>query len=162
MAGLQEVVGQDIPICLLLPAELHVLVLVVFRGGSEHIEEAFAGVTDLQHAGHVSASVAVVGRAPHGAQPIVVEHLEALLTQLMGSQDVVHIVHCEELLNHLGAECISSTARGEAELVPLGIGVGPYKVGHGSFVGDLPEAVDNLDLIDRVDRRRQTWQVQLC
>ena len=129
--------------------------LVVLRGGGEDVEEALAGVADLEHAGHVAAAVAVVGGAPDGAEVVVVEDLEALLAELVGAQDVRHAVDGEELLDDARAERVAGAAGAEGELVALRVRVGPDEVRHGALVRDLPEPVDDFDLVDRVDRGGQ-------
>lgn len=129
--------------------------LVVLGGGGEDVEEALAGVADLEDAGHVAAAVAVVGGAPDGAQVVVVEDLEALLAELVGAQDVGHAVDGEELLDDAGAEGVAGAAGAQGEFVALRVRVGPDEVGHGALVGDLAEAVDDLDLVDGVDRGGQ-------
>ena len=69
----------------------------------------------------------------------------------MRAQDVVHVVDGEELFDDLRAKGVAGAARREGELVAFGVGVGPDEVGHGAFVGDFAEAVDDLDLVDGVD-----------
>lgn len=64
-----------------------------------------------------------------------------------------HPVHLEELLDDLRAESVSRTAWRQAELVTFRVGVAPYEVGHGPFVRNLTEAVNDLDLVYAVD----TW-----
>lgn len=125
--------------------------LVVLWSRRKDVEEPLARVANLQYTGHVATPVAVVGRAPDRAQPVIVQDLEALLTQLVGSEDVIHVVYRQELLDYLRAKGVACPAGAEGELVSLGVWVGPYKVGHGAFMGDFAEAVDDDDLVDRVD-----------
>lgn len=73
----------------------------------------------------------------------------------MCAQDVGHAVHLEELADHLCTESIACSARRERELVTFGVGVGPDQIGHRAFVWNLPEPVNDLDLIDRVDGGRK-------
>lgn len=129
---------------------------IIFRRRIEDIEIPFSGITDLEDAGHIPAPVAVIRRTPDGAQPVVVQYLIALLTQLMGSQDVRHAVHLEELADYLRPEGIPCPTRREGELVAFGVGIRPYQVGHGTFVRNLTESVDDLDLINGVDGRGET------
>ena len=117
----------------------------------EHIEEALLLLVDLEHAGHVPAPITVIRRAPHRAQTVLVEHLEALLAQLVRPQDMTHAVDGEELAHDLRAERVPGAARAERELIALGVRVAPDEVGHGALVWDLAEAVDDLDLVDGVD-----------
>lgn len=151
--ALQKILGLHLlPLLLLL---LLGPVHIVLGGSVEDVEEALACVADLEHAGHVAAAVAVVGGAPDGAEAVVVQDLVALLAQLVGAQDMRHIVDLEELLDDLGAEGVAGAAGAEAELVALAVRVAPDEVGHGALVGDLAEAVDDLDLVDGVDAGRQ-------
>lgn len=129
---------------------------VVLRRRIEDIEIPFARVTHLQHTSQIATAVAVVGRAPHRAQPVIVQNLVALLAQLVSAQDVRHAIDLEELAHDLRAEGVPGPARRQRELVALGVRVRPDQVGHGALVGDLAEAVDDLDLVDGVDGGRQT------
>ena len=45
--------------------------------------------------------------------------------------------------------------RRNSKILLLRVGVGPDEVSHGPLVGDLAEAVDDLDLVDGVDRGRE-------
>ena len=67
-----------------------------------------------------------------------------------------HAIYFEEFPNHLRPERISCPARGEGELVAFGVGIRPDQIGHGALVWDLAEAVYDLDLVDRVNRRGET------
>ena len=84
--------------------------LVILRRRSKDIKEPLPGIANLQHARHVTASVAVIRRTPHRAQSIVVQNLVALLTQLVGAQDVVHVVDGQEFLNNLRAKGVARPA----------------------------------------------------
>lgn len=109
----QEIIGKRIPIGHLIHARLcHVLNLVVLGRGGEDVEEALARVADLEHAGHVTAAIAVVGRAPDGAEPVVVEDLVPFLAELVRPEDVAHVVDGQELLHHLRAEGVAGAAWG--------------------------------------------------
>ena len=68
---------------------------------------------------------------------------------------MAHLVHVEELIHNLCAECITSSPGTEREFVSIRVWITPDQVCHRSFVGDLAEAVDDLDLIDRVDGWRE-------
>ena len=124
---------------------------IIFRRRVEHVEEPFPLIAHLEHARHVPTPVAVIWRAPHRAQPIIVQHLIPLLTELVRAQDVVHPVDLEELLHHLRAKRVAGAAGREGEFVALRVRVAPDEVGHGALVRDLAEAVDDLDLVDAVD-----------
>lgn len=128
---------------------------IILRRRVEDVEEPLPLIAHLEHARHVPAPVAVVGRAPDGAQPVVVQDLVALLAELVGAEDVGHPVDVEELLDDLRAERVACPAGREGELVALRVRVAPDQVRHGALVGDLAEAVDDLDLVDAVDARAQ-------
>lgn len=128
---------------------------VILRRRIEDVEEPFPSIADLKHAGHVATSIAVIWGAPHCAQSIVIEHLVSLLTELVRTKNVCHRVHREELLHHLCSEGVTGTARRQREFVTLRVRVGPNEIGHGTLVRYLPEPVDDLDLVDGVDGRRE-------
>lgn len=128
---------------------------VVVWARIEDIEKAFAGVTNFQHASHVPAAVAVVWCTPYSAEPVVKQDLEAFLAELVRTQDVRHGVDFEELLDHLRPKRVSGSSWAKRELVALGVGVAPDKIGHGPLVGYFTEAVDDFDLINGVDRGGQ-------
>jgi len=73
----------------------------------------------------------------------------------MGPQDVRHGIDFQELLDHLCAKGVSSASWAEGELVSFWVRITPDQVGHGPFVWNLAKAVDNLDLVDGVNRGRQ-------
>ena len=62
-----------------------------------------------------------------------------------------HAVYLEELLDYLCAECVASPTGREGKFVAFGVRIGPDKVGHGAFMGDFAEAIDDFDLVDGVD-----------
>lgn len=97
--------------------------LVILGSRRKDVEESLALRIDLQHAGHVAASVAIIRCAPDGAQTIVVEHLVSFLAELVGPEDVRHVVYGQELLDDLCAKGISRASRGEGEFVTVGIWV---------------------------------------
>ena len=123
---------------------------IILRRGVKHIEEPLRLIADLEHARHVAAPVAVIGRAPDRAQPIIIEDLIALLAELVRAEDVRHFVDVEELLHHLGAESVTGASGRQRELVSFGIWIAPYQVCHWALVRYLSEAVDDLDLVDAV------------
>lgn len=69
---LQEVIRNGVTVRLLLRPLLYILVLVILRRGRKYIKETLARIAHFQHTRHVSATVAVVGRAPYCAQVVVV------------------------------------------------------------------------------------------
>lgn len=66
------------------------------------------------------------------------------------------VVNLEELLDHLSSEGVTCPARREREFIAIGVRVGPDKVSHWAFVGDLTESVDHFDLVDGVDGGGET------
>lgn len=74
---------------------------------------------------------------------------------------MVHPVDLEEFAHYLRAESVAGTAGGEGEFVAFWVWVGPDEVGHGAFVGDFAEAVNDFDLVDRVDGRGETY-IYVC
>lgn len=80
---------------------------IILRRRIKHIEDPVPLIAHLEHARHVPAPIAVIRRAPDGAQPIVVQDLIALLTELVRAEDVAHLVHAEELPDHLCAKRVS-------------------------------------------------------
>jgi hypothetical protein len=74
----------------------------------------------------------------------------------MCAEDVCHRVDLEELLDDLGAKGVASSSWTQRELVAVGVRITPNQVGHGTFVWNFSEAVDDLDLINAMDAGRQT------
>lgn len=128
---------------------------IVLRRRIKDIEKPLPLIADLEHARHVPTPVAIVGRAPDGAQSIVIEDLISLLTELVRAEDVGHFVDVQELLDDLCAESVARASRRQRELIPLGIGIAPDQICHGTLVRNLPEAIDDLDLVDAVYARTQ-------
>ena len=81
---------------------------IILGRGIKDIEVPLSLIANLEHTRHISAPVAVIRRAPDCAQPIVVEDLISLLTELVRAEDVVHFVDIQELLHYL---CTESVAR---------------------------------------------------
>lgn len=71
----------------------------------------------------------------------------------MGAQDVRHVVNLEEFPHHLCSERVPCPARRQRELVVFRIRIRPHQIGHRALVRDFSEPVDNLDLVDGMDRR---------
>ena len=67
-----------------------------------------------------------------------------------------HAVDLQKLADHLRTKGVSCSARREGEFITFGIGIGPDEISHRAFVRDLAEAVDDLDLINGVDRGRKS------
>lgn len=66
-----------------------------------------------------------------------------------------HAVDLQKLLDHVAPKRVPCPAGTQTELVSFRVRVAPDQIGHGPFVWDLPEPVDDLDLVDAVDARRQ-------
>ena len=124
---------------------------IILRRRIKHIEVPVPLIANLEHARHIPTPIAVVRCAPDGAQPVIVQDLIALLTELVRAEDVVHLVDVEELLDHLRAERVPCASGRQGEFVALRVRITPYQICHGSLVRYLPEAVDDFDLIDAVD-----------
>lgn len=67
-----------------------------------------------------------------------------------------HGVDLEEFLDDLSAKSVASSSGTQREFVAVGVGIAPDQVGHGTFMWNLSEAVDDLDLINAMDAGRQT------
>ena len=68
---------------------------------------------------------------------------------------MVHGVDFEEFLHDLCPERVPRAPRAQRKLVTFRVGVAPDEIGHGTFVRDLAEAVDDADLVEGVDARTQ-------
>ena len=130
-------------------------VSIVFRSGIEDVEESFARIAHFEHARHVTTPVAVIGRAPDRTQSIVIQDLIPFLTELMRPQDMRHRIDSQKLLHDLRTKRIPSATRRERKLVALRIRIRPDEIRHRTLVRNFAESVNDLDLVDRVDRRRQ-------
>lgn len=128
---------------------------IILRRRIEHVPFPLTARPDFQYAGQVATPITVIRRTPHGGQPIFKHHHVSFVAELMGAEDMRHAVHLQELLHHLLSERISRPSRTQAKFVSLSVRVTPYQVRHGTFVWDLPEAVDDFDLIDAVDAGAQ-------
>lgn len=74
----------------------------------------------------------------------------------MCAENVCHGVDLEEFLDDLCAKGVTSSSWTQGKLIAVGVRITPDQVGHRTFVWDFSEAVDDLDLIDTMDARRQT------
>jgi len=131
-------------------------VYFVLRGGVEDVPFSLSGGADLENTSLVSTSVAVVGSAPHGGQPVIEHDHVPFITELVCAENVCHGVDLEELLDDLCAKGVTGSSWTQRELVAVGVRITPNQVGHGTFVRNLSKAVDDLDLIDAMDAGRQT------
>lgn len=82
----------------------------VLRGGVEDIPLSLSGRADLENTSLVSASVAVVGSAPHGGQPVIEHDHVPFITELVCAENVCHGVDLEELLDDLCAKRITCSS----------------------------------------------------
>lgn len=128
---------------------------IILRRRIKDVEKPLPLIADLEHASHVPTPVAIVRRAPDSAQPVIVEDLIPLLTELVRAKDMVHFIDVQELLHHLRAESVARAPGRQRELIPLGVRITPYQIRHGTLVRDLSEAIDDLDLVDAVDAGAQ-------
>mmetsp|Transcript_20571 Transcript_20571/g.52340 ORF Transcript_20571/g.52340 Transcript_20571/m.52340 type:complete len:241 (-) Transcript_20571:499-1221(-) len=105
----------------------------------------------LEDRGHVAAAVAVVGRRPHRDERLVGEHvLVALHHKLVGARDEVDGVGRVELRHHIATEQVPRATGGEPPAINV-LRVGPHEIAHRSIVRHLLLAVDDADLVERVD-----------
>lgn len=73
----------------------------------------------------------------------------------MRTQDVVHAVYFQELLDHLRTECVSCSSWTQAEFISFAVRIRPHQISHGTLVGNFPESIDDLDLVNAVNARAQ-------
>lgn len=121
----------------------------------EDVEEPFTGIAHLQHTSHVSAPIAIIRSTPYSAESVVVKNLEAFLTELVRPEDMRHGVDLQELLHNLRTERVTSPSWTKREFVAFGIRITPNQIRHRPFVWDFSEAIDDLDLVNRMYGRRQ-------
>ena len=126
---------------------------IIFRRRIKDIEEPLSLIADFEHTGHIPTPIAIIRRAPDRAQPVVIEDLIALLTELVRAEDMVHLVDIQELLHHLCAESVARASRRQREFISLRVRITPHQIRHGTLVRDLSEPVDDFDLVDAVDAR---------
>lgn len=139
-------------LCLLLALES---VLVVLGSGIKHVEEALSFLAYFEDTGHVSTAVAIVRSAPHSAESVFIQYLVALLTELVRSENMAHAIDAQKLPHDLRAEGITGTSRAKTELVALRIRVAPHQVSHRALMWNFTETVDDFDLVDVVNARRE-------
>lgn len=126
-------------------------VRLVFRGSIEDIPLALAAGADFENAGQVAAAVTVVGSTPDGGQSVVKHDHVSFVAKLVRPKNVRHGVDVEELFHDLRAKSVASSPWAEREFVPIAVRITPDQVRHGALVWDLPETVDNLDLVNAVN-----------
>jgi hypothetical protein len=153
---LQEIVSDRVRARVVVLVLLLNAVDFVLRSCIKDIPLSLSSGADLENTSLISASVAVVGSAPDGGQPVVEHDHVPFITELVSAENVCHGVDLEEFFDDLSAKGVTSSSWTQREFVSIGVGVAPNQVGHGAFVRDLPEAVDDLDLINAMDAGRQT------
>ena len=90
----------------------------------------------LHDRGLVAAAVAVVWRRKNSYNIVVMVPLEPSHNELMGSSDNVKTIPAVELLGHVHAERVSSSARADSPPWPL-VWVAPHEIAHGTLVRHL-------------------------
>jgi hypothetical protein len=83
---------------------------VVLRGRVEDVEEHAAAGPDLEYASRVPASIAVVRCRPHRRQVLLKQGRVALHAELVGSEDVRHLVDLEELVDDSRAKGVTCSS----------------------------------------------------
>lgn len=131
-------------------------VMLIFRRRFERVEVACPIRSHFQDRCKVPTSVAIVGCRPHRTEPIIVQDIVALHTQLMRSQDVRHMIAFKKVLDDGGTKRITSTARRYSKLFLIRIRIRPNKIRHSSLMRDFAEPIQDLDLINVMDGRRKT------
>lgn len=120
-----------------------------------------------------NSPVAVIGCTPDCTELVVVQDRVTLHAQLVRAEDMTHAVELQELLDDRCAERISRasaqtcqlsiiTGRGKrvelnapgtnGEILLFRIWIAPDQICHGTFMRYFPEPIDNLDLVDMMDR----------
>ena len=130
-------------------------IVFIFRCGFERIKVPRAIGPDLQYRREIAAPIAVVGGRPHCAQQIIVEHIVALHTQLVCAENMRHAITLQEMPHDRRAKRVAGTTGRESKILLIGLALRPTKVGHSTLMRDLAEPIENFDLVDVVDRRRQ-------
>ncbi|KAG7872084.1 hypothetical protein KL916_003422 [Ogataea parapolymorpha] len=113
-------------------------------------------VVERQHGGHVAAAIAVVGRRPHGHEAAVKHLFVALHDQLVGARNETEVVLEQESLGFGVAKQVAGSARRHRPGRDVFFRVRPQQVAHEPVVRDLLFAVDQPDLVDRLDCRAQS------
>jgi hypothetical protein len=86
-------------------------IFFIFRCSLENIKMLFATGPDLEDAGRITASVAIVRSRPYGCQATVVEHREPFHAQLVCTQNVVHRIDFEKFADNLSAKGITGSSK---------------------------------------------------
>ena len=85
-------------------------VYFVLRGGVKDVPFPLPSRADLENTGFVAASVAVVGSAPHGRQPVIEHDHVPFITELVCAENVCHGVDLEEFLDDLSAKRVTGSS----------------------------------------------------
>lgn len=81
--------------------------------------------------------------------------VESIHHQLVGAGDAREAVRVVELLGDVLAEAVAGAARRDAPAATV-IRVGPKQIAHRALLGHLLNAVELSNLVERVDRGRET------
>jgi len=103
----------------------------------------------------VTAPVTVVRRAEDSYDLLFMGPVVALHNQLVSARSHLEAICEVELRRDILSEGVTRTARADAPACAL-VGIGPQKIAHGTFVGDLLEAIEAADLVEGVDGGRET------
>ena len=122
--------------------------------GKEDLERAFKMLIDLQDGCQVVAAVAVVGGRPDRNQGLAEPVLEAIHHKLMGACHKLEVVDVIELMRHSRAEEPASAARRQRPRLNV-LGVRPHQIREGAFVRQLHPALEQANLVERLDVWRQ-------
>ena len=75
--------------------------------------------------------------------------------ELVRARDELKMVRVKELVGDVGPEDVARAARRDAPSLDVVVGVGPHQVAHRTLMWRLLHAVEVLDLVDGVERRRE-------
>lgn len=126
-------------------------VLFILRSSHKGVEMFRAPWPDFQYRRHIATAITIIRRTPNRRQLVIVQNTEPLHAQLMRTQNVVHVVPLQEMIDDGRAESVPCAPGRDCEFFFVRIGIGPDQVGHGTFVWDFSEAVDDFDLVYVVD-----------
>lgn len=125
-------------------------------GRGVKLEESILEVlVDLHNRCLVSAAVAVVRRTENGNNVLLVAPIVSFHDELVRARNQREAVVVVERLRNILAERVTCATRGNAPAAAV-VWVGPEQVAHGAFVGHLLHARKFHDVVQRVNRRRQT------
>jgi len=117
----------------------------------EDVEGLLELIVDVEDGGHVTASVAVIGRGPHCYEVLVSEPvLESVHYQLMGSGNQRDVVDVVEFSRHFGAKQPSGTSWRHGPSLDI-LWIGPHEVTEWTLMRNLHSSIDESDLINGLD-----------